>query len=127
MAKGGSKSGSKTLTGILCFIFGFLFAIIVEVALIAGGVYFLMKADIDDVLSLVGVENEDENGNKIIINTNVDEGGVQNITELISAVRDMLGDGVDNLTIGEVEGLFPVADRFVDSIYSGLAGALSAY
>lgn len=127
MAKGGSKSGSKTLTGILCFIFGFLFAIIVEVALIAGGVYFLMKADIDDVLSLVGVENEDENGNKIIINTNVDEGGVQNITELISAVRDMFGNGVDNLTIGEVEGLFPVADRFVDSIYSGLAGALSAY
>ena len=127
MAKGGSKSGSKTLTGILCFIFGFLFAIIVEVALIAGGVYFLMKADIDDVLSLVGVENEDENGNKIIINTNVDEGGVKNITDLITAVRDMFGDGVDNLTIGEVEGLFPVADRFVDSIYSGLAGALSAY
>ena len=127
MAKGGSKSGSKTLTGILCFIFGFLFAIIVEVALIAGGVYFLMKADIDDVLSLVGVENEDENGNKIIINTNVDEGGVKNITDLISAISDMFGDGVDNLTIGEVEGLFPVADRFVDSIYSGLAGALSAY
>ena len=127
MAKGGSKSGSKTLTGILCFIFGFLFAIIVEVALIAGGVYFLMKADIDDVLSLVGVENEDENGNKIIINTNVDDGGVQNITDLITAVRDMFGNGVDNLTIGEVEGLFPVADRFVDSIYSGLAGALSAY
>lgn len=127
MAKGGSKSGSKTLTGILCFIFGFLFAIIVEVALIAGGVYFLMKADIDDILSLVGVENEDENGNKIIINTNVDEGGVKNITDLISAISDMFGDGVDNLTIGEVEGLFPVADRFVDSIYSGLAGALSAY
>ena len=127
MAKGGSKSGSKTLTGILCFIFGFLFAIIVEVALIAGGVYFLMKADIDEVLSLVGVENEDENGNKIIINTNVDEGGVKNITDLITAVRDMFGNGVDNLTIGEVEGLFPVADRFVDSIYSGLAGALSAY
>ena len=127
MAKGGSKSGSKTLTGILCFIFGFLFAIIVEVALIAGGVYFLMKADIDDVLSLVGVENEDENGNKIVINTNVDEGGVQNITDLITAVRDMFGNGVDNLTIGEVEGLFPVADRFVDSIYSGLSGALSAY
>lgn len=127
MAKGGSKSGSKTLTGILCFIFGFLFAIIVEVALIAGGVYFLMKADIDDVLSLVGVENEDENGNKIIINTNVDEGGVKNITDLISAISDMFGNGVDNLTIGEVEGLFPVADRFVDSIYSGLGGALSAY
>ena len=127
MAKGGSKSGSKTLTGILCFILGFLFAIIVEVALIAGGVYFLMKADIDEVLSLVGVENEDENGNKIIINTNVDEGGVKNITDLITAVRDMFGNGVDNLTIGEVEGLFPVADRFVDSIYSGLAGALSAY
>lgn len=127
MAKGGSKSGSKTLTGILCFIFGFLFAIIVEVALIAGGVYFLMKADIDEVLSLVGVENEDENGNKIIINTNVDEGGVKNITDLISAISDMFGNGVDNLTIGKVEGLFPVADRFVDSIYSGLAGALSAY
>ncbi len=100
MAKGGSKSGSKTLTGILCFIFGFLFAIIVEVALIAGGVYFLMKADIDDVLSLVGVENEDENGNKIIINTNVDEGGVKNITDLISAISDMFGNGVENLTIG---------------------------
>lgn len=127
MAKGGSKSGSKTLTGILCFIFGFLFAIIVEVALIAGGVYFLMKADIDDVLSLVGVENEDENGNKIVINTNVEEGGVQNITDLITALRDMFGNGVENLTIGEVEGLFPVADRLVDSIYSGLAGALSAY
>ena len=87
----------------------------------------MMKADIDEVLSLVGVENEDENGNKIIINTNVDEGGVKNITDLITAVRDMFGNGVDNLTIGEVEGLFPVADRFVDSIYSGLAGALSAY
>lgn len=116
MAKGGSKSGSKTLTGILCFIFGFLFAIIVEVALIAGGVYFLMKADIDDVLSLVGVENEDENGNKIIINTNVDEGGVKNITDLISAISDMF----DDVYITDVIGGNSGADDMLVEIFDGI-------
>ena len=64
-----AKGGSKALTGILCFIFGFLFAIIVEVAVIAAGVYFLMSADIDKIMSTVGVENTDADGNKIYINT----------------------------------------------------------
>ena len=48
-----------------------------EVAVIAAGVYFLMSADIDKIMSTVGVENTDADGNKIYINTNVEEGGVQ--------------------------------------------------
>lgn len=68
MAKG--KGGSKALTGILCFIFGFLFAIIVEAALIGGGIYFLLNADIDNLLSTVGVDNYDEEtGKNIYIST----------------------------------------------------------
>ena len=51
-----AKGGSKALTGILCFIFGFLFAIIVEVAAIAAGIYFLLNADIDGIFSLAGID-----------------------------------------------------------------------
>lgn len=126
MAKG--KGGSKALTGILCFIFGFLFAIIAEAAVIFGGVMFLMKADIDTILSTVGVDNYDEDaGKNIYINTNVEEGGVQKITDLISALKEFSSKGTQNLTIGDITTLFPIGDTFIDKAYSSLADALAAY
>ena len=122
-----AKGGSKTLTGILCFIFGFLFAIIVEAAVIGLGVYFVLNANIDDIFSTVGIDNTDDDGNKIYINTDVESGGVEKVTDLISALRDIAGKGADNLTIGDFEVLFPIADTGIDKIYSSLADALSGY
>lgn len=125
MAKG--RGGSKALTGILCFIFGFIFAIIAEVAVIAGGVYFLMSADIDKILSTVGVENTDENGNQIYINTDVATGGVEKISDLVEKLRGFADKGADNLTLGDMTALFPIADTGIDRVYSTLADALSGY
>lgn len=122
-----AKGGSKALTGILCFIFGFLFAIIVEVAAIAAGIYFLLNADIDGIFSLAGIDNTDEDGKNIYINTNVDEGGVKKVTDLVAALRDLAGKGSANLTIGDFEKLFPIADSGVDYVYTSLASALSGY
>lgn len=122
-----AKGGSKALTGILCFIFGFLFAIIVEVAVIAAGVYFLMSADIDKIMSTVGVENTDADGNKIYINTNVEEGGVQKVTDLVNALKNLADKGTNNLTLGDFTKLFPVGDKGLDKVYSSLASALSSY
>lgn len=126
MAKG--KGGSKALTGILCFIFGFLFAIIVEAALIGGGIYFLLNADIDNLLSTVGVDNYDEEtGKNIYINTNVEEGGVEKVTDLLDTLKGFADKGKDELTIGDFTSLFPVGDTFIDGIYSSLANALAGY
>ena len=121
-----AKGGSKALTGILCFIFGFLFAIIVEVAVIAAGVYFLLNADIDKLLSTVGVENTDEEGKNIYINTNVEEGGVQKVTDLVSRLKEFADKGADNLTLGDFTDLFPIGDTGIDRVYSALADALSS-
>lgn len=126
MAKG--KSGSKALTGILCFIFGFLFAVIVEAALIGGGILFLMNADIDKLLSTVGVDNYDEDtGKNIYINTDVDEGGVKKVTDLITALKDIAGKGKDNITIGDLGTLFPIVETYIDGAYSSVADALASY
>lgn len=126
MAKG--KGGSKALTGILCFIFGFLFAIIVEAALIGGGIYFLLNADIDNLLSTVGVDNYDEEtGKNIYINTNVEEGGVEKVTDLLDTLKGFADKGKEELTIGDFTSLFPVGDTFIDGIYSSLANALAGY
>ncbi len=122
-----AKGGSKALTGVLCFIFGFLFAIIVEVAVIAAGVYFLLNANIDDIFGVAGIQNTDEDGNKIYINTNVDKGGVQKVTDLITALRDLSNKGTQGMTIGDLEDVFPVVSSGVDKFYSTLSGALAGY
>ena len=89
MAKG--KGGSKALTGILCFIFGFLFALIIEVALIGGAVYLVLYTDIDKIFEIAGQDNVDDEGNNIYINTDEAEGGVKNVLGLITAVKDLAG------------------------------------
>ena len=124
MAKG--KGGSKALTGILCFISGFLFALIIEVALIGGAVYLVLYTDIDKIFEIAGQDNVDDEGNNIYINTDEAEGGVKNVLGLITAVKDLAGKG-GNLTIGEVENLLPVTNSLIDKIYSELSSALSSY
>ncbi len=120
MAKNNGKS--KALTGILCFIFGFIFALIAVVGAVAIGVYYLLRTNIDDILDAVGVENTDSEGNKIYINTNE----VATITDLISSLSSLVGGGFESLTIGELENIFPVAGTLVDSVYSALANIFSS-
>ncbi len=82
-----AKGGSKLLTGIISFILGFLFAIIVECGAVFGVYWFVMNKDIDTVLSAIGIENKDENGNDKYINTDPNNGGARKTLYYIQAQK----------------------------------------
>lgn len=120
------KKGGRALTGILCFIFGIIFGLVVLVAAVAAGIYFLLNSDIDDVLSTVGVENTDEDGNKIYINTNLDE--LTTVYDLIGTVSSLASDfDAETTTLNDLDGYFPAIGLAVDKIYDAVSGVLSDY
>ena len=116
-----SRGGSKVVTGIISFILGFLFAIIVELGAIAGAVWFVMNKDLDTVMSTLGLNNRDEDGNSKYINTDPDKGGVTNIKELISGVKGLVYDNGELVIIGksfdEISNLIPATDMLLSFVY----------
>ncbi|MDE6558090.1 MAG: hypothetical protein K2K39_03175, partial [Clostridia bacterium] len=84
------KGGSKLLTAIFAFIFGFIFAIIAEAGLIFGVVWYALNTDLDTVLSTIGIKNKDEDGNNIYVNTDKENGGVGNIKELFEGLQGLV-------------------------------------
>lgn len=110
------------LTGVFCFIIGIIFTIAALIGSVVFGIYYIMNANIDDLLGVAGVENTDSEGNKIYINTNE----VENISELISTLQDLIAAGFGDLTIDEIANIFPVADSLVDQLYGTIAGIFSS-
>lgn len=122
MAKG---SGGKAVTGFVCFIFGFIFAIIVLVAAIAGGVYWLLQSDLDTVFDTVGIENKTEEEDGSTTYVYVDTSEVSTVKELVSALQDIAGKDSDTLTIGDFTSILPVANNLVDVVYSAFSDVLN--
>lgn len=121
-----SRGGSKTGTAIIAFLIGFIFAIIVEAAAIFGVCYYVANTDIDKLLGFVKVENKDENGDYIYINTDKNNGGVQNLKELFGVLYGYIfSEGatspdypVAGKTFAEIEKLLPVTSGIVDQLSS---------
>lgn len=116
-----SKGGSKVLTGIIAFILGFLFAVLVEIGAIFGVYWYVMNKDLDSVLGVVGIQNTDEDGNKKYINTDTENGGVKNLKELLSAVKGLVFEDGELAIVGksfdEINELIPATQMVLDVFY----------
>ncbi len=99
--------GSKLLVGILCFLLG----IIVAFGSIAGAVCAGLFVDFDTIFDWANVENKDEDGEYVYINTGDD--GVKNAYALIARLMDY-GKDPESLTIGQIEELIPAVSGVVD-------------
>lgn len=99
----------------LSFFIGILIGIIILAGALFGAGYFAMTADLDRVMSTVGLNNKDEEGNHKYVNTDTDNGGVKNALELVKRVADMFKEPKE-LTLGQIEGLLPVADGMIESL-----------
>lgn len=98
---------------LLSFLLGFLFGIIFLVGAVAGVGYFALTAPLDKVFDTVGVQNKDENGNYIIINTDTDNGGVKNALELFAAASALAGG---DASVAQIEGIVPAVSAYVDQL-----------
>lgn len=107
----------------LSFFLGILLGIILILGAVGGVAAYVLLMDADTVFETVGLDNsKDENGKNKLVNTDVDNGGVKNMWELITKVTELAGD-FDNKTIGDFENLMPVAGGLVDTVH----GMLSEY
>lgn len=114
-----AKGGSKVLTGIIAFILGFLFAVIVEIGVISIVINYALYADLDNLFKMTGVENKDEDGKYIYINTDEGNGGVKNAMQLLKKLQQFAGD-YQNLTLGQIDEVLPVAESLVVQVRDAL-------
>ena len=121
-----SKGGSRTLTAIIAFLIGFIFAIIVEAAAIFGIYFYVANTDMDKLFEIAGIENKDENGDYIYVNTDKENGGAQTLKELFGVLYGYIySEGsskpdypVAGKTFAEIEKLLPVTGGIVDKLAS---------
>ncbi len=129
-----AKGGSKLLTGLIAFLLGFIFAILVEVGAIVGVYFYVTRTDLDNIFQTIGIQNKDEDGNYIYINTDNENGGAQNLGELLSLLQGYLysegSSAMDYPVLGKsfdeignllpitqkllAEKLYPAVEQFVD-------------
>lgn len=110
-----AKGGSKVVTGIVAFILGILFAVIITVATLFGVGYYGLNTDIDQLFGWFGQKNDDGNGNQLI-NTDTDNGGVRTLMELCNEVMDMSQEW-GQITMGRMAELSPAFGVFCRDLY----------
>ena len=112
-----AKGGSKLLTGILCFILGFIFAILVEIGAIFGVYWFVMNNDINTVMAVIGIPNTDDR----YINTDKDNGGVTTLKELLSGVKGLVFENGELAIVGksfdDISNLIPATQMLLNTFY----------
>lgn len=119
-----SKGGSKTVTAVIAFLIGFIFAILVEAAAIFGVCYYAATTDLDKLFEFAGVQNKDDDGEYIYVNTDKENGGVKNLMELFGVLYGYIySEGssspdfpVAGKTFGDIEKLLPVTGGIVAKI-----------
>lgn len=121
-----ARSGSKLLTAIISFLLGFLFAILVEVGAVFGVYWYATNTNLDKLMNTFGIQNTDSNGNKIYINTDVENGGVANLKELFAGLKDLIyADGqlsAPGHSFDEFSSLVPVTDKLLDMVFDMVDG-----
>ena len=112
MAKKTQRKGFSFLS----FMIGILVGIVLIVGTVVGVGWYALNTDVDKALELVQMNNKDEEGNSIYINTDVESGGAKSIMDLVSKVMNM-AEKPDELSVSEVEGLIPAVSGIVDGLY----------
>lgn len=119
-----AKGGSKVATGIISFLLGFLFALIVEIGAIVGVVVYVMRTDLETLLDNLGM------GDNKYINTDPDTGGAATLGDLISGVKNLVIDEDGGLAIlgksfDDISALIPATDMLLDMVYDAVGGYIS--
>ena len=112
-----SKGGSKFVTGLISFLLGFIFAILVEVAAVFGVYWFVMNKDINTIMATIGIPNTDDR----YINTDKDNGGVTTLKELLSGVQGLVFENGELAIVGksfdDITNLIPATQMVLDMFY----------
>ena len=109
-----AKGKTSFLSKLLIFLFGFLFAIILEVGVIVGGAIIVANMDIEQIFSICNVQNADQEGNQYV-NTDVENGGYKTAMDLINGVMTMFAN-VQDMTVSDVEKAFPASGSLVNAV-----------
>ena len=113
-----SKGGSKIVTGIISFILGFIFAILVEIGAVFGVYWFVMNNDINTVMAAIGIPNTDDR----YINTDKENGGVSTLKELLAGVKGLVYENGELSILGksfdDINNLIPATQMVLDMFYS---------
>ncbi len=112
-----AKGGSKVLTAVIAFLLGFIFAILVEVGAVFGVYYYVTRTDLDNIFQTLGIENKDEEGNYIYVNTD----NAQNLGELFKQLKGYLySDGSSEMdypvlgkSLDDISNLIPITQRLL--------------
>lgn len=99
----------------LSFFLGILIGIIILAGALFGVGYFAVTADLDKVMSAVGLPNRDENGNNKYVNTDADNGGVKNALQLLQRITEMARNS-GSMTLGQLEDILPVAGGLTEKL-----------
>lgn len=104
----------------LSFILGILLGIVLVIGSVIGTIVFVLTADLDSVFNVANIENKNEDGEYVFINTDSANGGAKNTLELVNKLAGM-ANNAGELTLGEIETLFPiVSTSVVDSLYNAI-------
>lgn len=112
-----AKSGSKFITGLIAFLLGFILGILAMIGAVAGVCVYVVKADLNGIFRTLGIKNQDEEGNYLIVNTEE----AKNLGELISQLKGYVqSDGSSTMdypvlgkSIDEINDLLPVVQNLL--------------
>lgn len=97
------------------FLLGILFGIILLLGAVGGVIAFVLFTDIDTVFDTVGMQNKDDEGNYIYINTDPDNGGAKTLLDLVGVVGSYASD-FGNRSLGELEDIVPAVSGLVNKV-----------
>lgn len=112
-----AKGGSKLITGIISFLLGFIFAILVEIGAVFGVYWFVMNKDINTIMATLGVPNTDDK----YINTDTENGGVTTLKDLLEGVKGLVYENGELSVLGksfdDISHLIPATQMLLDTVY----------
>lgn len=106
------QTHSRRGFSFLSMLLGILLGIIIAVGAVIGVAFYVSKMKVDKLIP--------SNGDKQIINTDVDAGGVQTVGDLIKRVVN-LADGFSERPFSELAVTFPVVNDIIDEVGGNLS------
>lgn len=111
----GNKVAPAKKRSVLAFFLGLLLGIIIILSSLLGVTIFALTYDLDTVLSMAGLDNGSDETGHTYVNTNVEDGGVQNLMQLMSVVYGW-SQNYGDLTIGQIDALVPATRGIVNQV-----------
>ncbi|MGN1104935.1 MAG: hypothetical protein ACI4QI_08710 [Candidatus Coproplasma sp.] len=116
-----SSGSSSVAVGIISFILGFVFAIIVLIGSIFGVGYVVVTTPMDDVFSVLGLNNKNDNYDESDPDSDkynyINSDQAPNILALIQEVIAMANSGLGEISVDKIDALAPITDTVLDMVY----------